>query len=69
MKVELNCSHNCGGDAQLLQIVAIHLNQTVCKIPGENWLKIGYSVRGTRLNHPFFYFLRISGTNYRGGLR
>ena len=32
MKDELNCSYNGGGDAYLLQSVAIHFNHTVVKL-------------------------------------
>ena len=32
MKDELNCSPNGGGDAYLLQSVAIHFNHTVVRI-------------------------------------
>ena len=31
MKDDLNCSHNGGGDAYLLQSIAIHFNHTVKK--------------------------------------
>ena len=34
MKDELNCSYNGGGDAYILQNVAIHFNHTVSAIYG-----------------------------------
>ena len=43
--------------------------RTPCKSPEFNWLKSGDVVRGTRLDHLFFSFLRRPGTNYTGGLK
>ena len=40
MKDEINCYHNCGGVAYLLQIVAIHFNLTVTQISSKIKMRI-----------------------------
>ena len=55
LKDELNCSYNGGGDAYLLQSVAIHFNHTVCNMwcPLEWWICV--NVRNAMCDQNAFF--------------